>query len=581
MGHVGGDFNVSSAADTGKVKGKEFDISVTATFGLGKGVSGSVGYGQTTGKTDWVEEQTSITGKNKVDIRTENHTQIDGAVIAADNGNLKLDTNTLGFSDIAGQDKEHGYYLNVGGTYKAGGSDSKGSTAQDGSQVGKGKEGQTGWSVEGWSYEKDREQIVRATVGAGEIVVRKDAETGADSTSGLSRDVSKAYEVTKDAEKRTDLYASSSSIDAVMDSEKTAKDLVKDAVNFSENQKKKILEVANALDQIKGEIQAQRVSINDVSAKTRKTFGDEQALTIAKNLARKGLDPNTLDALPSEVVSALTDFSQKAEIYNKKIKSCIDDGSCPSASSGEQKTGQTLELAATSISNLPRNGGEAALDGIVDLVKISKTLPIEQFQAAMLSVQAMMGPLKFVVSAVANTVVKEVAGDKYQEYKESAAIELAAKLTDRKVETMRKFHEEAKADADSVLNGNEYVVATEFLIDAVLGEVKSLGMKAGSKVFANDSKGPLLPESYWKNKEAPIQVTPGTTRAVDIKPSSRKKDEFYERTTHYDEYGRSKGQTHMTDHGQPDVHPNPHHHVRDVERNQNVKGARPGVHPDY
>ena len=47
----------------------------------------------------------SFTGKNKVDIRTENHTQVDGAVIAADNGNLKLDTGTLGFSDIAGQDK--------------------------------------------------------------------------------------------------------------------------------------------------------------------------------------------------------------------------------------------------------------------------------------------------------------------------------------------------------------------------------------------------------------------------------------------------------------------------------------------
>lgn len=38
---------------------------------------------------------------------------------------------------------------------------------------------------------------------------------------------------------------------------------------------------------------------------------------------------------------------------------------------------------------------------------------------------------------------------------------------------------------------------------------------------------------------------------------------------------------HVTDHGQPDVRPNPHHHVRDVERNQNVKGAKPDVHPDY
>ncbi|WP_422396211.1 hemagglutinin repeat-containing protein [Pseudomonas trivialis] len=130
VGRVGGDLNVSSITDKGDVKGKEFDISVTATIGPGAGVSGSVGYGRTTGKTDWVEEQTRITGKNLVDIRTENHTQIDGAVIAADNGNLKLDTGTLGFSDIAGQDKEHGYYLNVGGTYKAGSSDSKGSTRQ-------------------------------------------------------------------------------------------------------------------------------------------------------------------------------------------------------------------------------------------------------------------------------------------------------------------------------------------------------------------------------------------------------------------------------------------------------------------
>ncbi|TLG90649.1 adhesin, partial [Pseudomonas edaphica] len=215
VGRVGGDLNVSSLADTGKVKGKEFDISVTATIGPGAGVSGSVGYGQTTGKTDWVEEQTSITGKNKVDIRTENHTQVDGAVIAADNGNLKLDTGTLGFSDIAGQDKEHGYYLNVGGTYKTGSSDSKGNTVQDSSQAGKGKEGQTGWSVEGWNYEKEREQIVRATVGAGEVTVRSDAGTGNDSTTGLNRDLSKAYEVTKDNESRTDLYASSSSLSAV------------------------------------------------------------------------------------------------------------------------------------------------------------------------------------------------------------------------------------------------------------------------------------------------------------------------------------------------------------------------------
>ncbi len=55
---------------------------------------------------------------------------------------------------------------------------------------------------------KAREQLVQATVGAGEIIVRSDTETGHDSVAGLNRDASKAYEITQDKEKRTDLYVS-------------------------------------------------------------------------------------------------------------------------------------------------------------------------------------------------------------------------------------------------------------------------------------------------------------------------------------------------------------------------------------
>jgi RHS repeat-associated protein len=96
-----------------------------------------------------------------------------------------------------------------------------------------------------------------------------------------------------------------------------------------------------------------------------------------------------------------------------------------------------------------------------------------------------------------------------------------------------------------------------------------------------DARGTLIPDSYWMNKEAATEVTPGTKAVTDMKPSSRDKGAIYERTTHYDEYGRSKGQTHMTDHGEPNVHPNPHHHLRNPNNGQNIKGARPGVHPDY
>ena len=226
-GEVGRNLTVSSVPDTGKVSGKEFDLSATVTIGYGASVSGSVGYGQTTGKTNWVGNQTSITARDRLDIRTEEHTQIDGAVLASQTGNLKLDTDTLGFRDIKGEDKERSYYLNAGGSYGTG--------QQDQSQQGKGEAGVNGWSLSGYEYEKEREQIVRATVGAGEIVVRSDAETGKDSTAGLNRDTSKAYEITKDKEERTDLYVSKSSLEAVGDPQATFQQWIKAVDNYGDS----------------------------------------------------------------------------------------------------------------------------------------------------------------------------------------------------------------------------------------------------------------------------------------------------------------------------------------------------------
>ncbi|WP_407311751.1 hypothetical protein [Pseudomonas sp. nanlin1] len=60
-------------------------------------------------------------------------------MIASDSGNLKLDTGTLSYSDIVGKDKEHGYYLNVGGSVGLAG----GGVTQDPSQVGRVKRRQS------------------------------------------------------------------------------------------------------------------------------------------------------------------------------------------------------------------------------------------------------------------------------------------------------------------------------------------------------------------------------------------------------------------------------------------------------
>ena len=477
IGDVGRNLTVSSVPDTGKVRGQELDLSITGSF---YGVSGSVGYGKTTGQTNWVENQTVINGKNKVDIRTEGHTQLDGAVLTADNGNLKLDTDTLGFRNITGKDNEHGYYLNVSGSYGA----------EGGSQADKPNKGmeapdKNSWAVEGYNYTKDREQTLNATVGAGEIVVRHDKATGQDSTAGLNRDVNKAYEVTRDEEHRTDLYVSSSSIDAVMDPVKTVNDWKNNVVDFPKNQKEQVTQVFDAIADKWNEIQAQHVDSNDVPKNVRDMFGEERALTITKNLVRAGADPKTLESLDEKVLNALGDFANQAAAFDGKLHVLNDGQDGAGNTQSGWRPGTALNIGNVNIGNGPRNTGEAMLTPIVDALELATNVNPEQLQAISLSIQAIMGPLKLVVSLAANVVIeKSGLKDIVDKIKEEKAIELATLLTDRPPGFLKKAHEEAKSSAYSVLKGDPYVVATEFLIDAVLGEVKSLGIRTAGRVLS-------------------------------------------------------------------------------------------------
>ena len=113
---------------------------------------------------------------------------------------------------------------------------------------------------------------------------------------------------------------------------------------------------------------------------------------------------------------------------------------------------------------------------------------------------------------------------------------------------------------------------------AKLAPAEASAPKVAPETVPSPAAKPSLPDEYWKNKQAPTQTTPGTKETVDMKPSSRSQGETYKRTTYYDEYGRSTGQTHETSHGEPDVHPNPHHHLRDPKTGQQ-SGPIPGVHP--
>lgn len=224
---VGRNLTVASLQDTGKVDGQRMDANISATVGIGFSISGSVGYGETEGKKAWVNEQTSIVGSNSVDINVGKHTQIDGAVIAnidkegKDQGKLTLNTNSLAYTDLKDTNKEKSFYLNVSGGYsnqKSSGTNSAGSEGLANQPGVKGEgakangSGSASWGVKGNYSSTNQQQDTNATLGQGDIAVRSGDES---SPSSINRDVDQGQVLTKDKSKETNLYVTSSSIDAV------------------------------------------------------------------------------------------------------------------------------------------------------------------------------------------------------------------------------------------------------------------------------------------------------------------------------------------------------------------------------
>lgn len=456
-GRVGRDLRVSSVADTGRVDGREWDVSATVST---SSLSGSVGYGKTTGKTDWVDTQTSITARGGLDIRTENHTQLDGALLASQTGDLLLDTGSLGFSDFQGRDKEHGYYANVGLSV---GQD--GNVQQDASQVGKGDTGVSGWSAEGYDYRKDREQIVRATVGDGEIVVRSDTGTGHDSTEGLNRDVEKAYEITKDDEERTDLYVSESSLESVGEVIESPTIIVEKTLEIA---KSSLDAVTNAANRVAQEIQAQRVGADQIPEAAKQQLGEERALAMAKNLVRNGLSPELMETLTPEQSERLSGWADAAQNYN----AVYEDVS-------------SFESNGVNISLHPQTAVEDFLFKTYEFQQYLGTLPVEEAQLMMLGMQALLGPAKAAVSVAGNVLLNAMFGDELDALKEQAAIGMVAGLTDAERQEVEARHAYAKqeyaAGNTNYLPGSLGVLASEFLIDLAAGNVGSLVGKGVGK----------------------------------------------------------------------------------------------------
>ena len=104
---VGRNLTVASVQDSSSSHSDSYNAGASATVGYGAAVSVSqnanLGFAYQKGNGKAVGEQTSILGSDSVDIYTENNTHVAGAIIAALNDNLKLDTGTLSYENLVGK----------------------------------------------------------------------------------------------------------------------------------------------------------------------------------------------------------------------------------------------------------------------------------------------------------------------------------------------------------------------------------------------------------------------------------------------------------------------------------------------
>ena len=95
------------------------------------------------GHSKLVGEQTSILGSNSVNIYTEGNTHVAGAIIAALNDNLKLDTGTLTYENLVGKTTQSSTTAGIDWKYSPEQKKDKGNTGNDNTQGGASEEGKT------------------------------------------------------------------------------------------------------------------------------------------------------------------------------------------------------------------------------------------------------------------------------------------------------------------------------------------------------------------------------------------------------------------------------------------------------
>lgn len=206
--YAGGDLKVASLQDYYRSKSGSWNVGAdfTAGYGVNVNMSGYLGFGNDSANADKIRHQTSIIGRDVVDIKVESNTALKASIIASDTGRLILDTGTFTYENINDKDKGGSIGAAISGSYNSALSDRDNTRNPiGGNRV----------PTFGLKYESHEGGLInRATVGEGLIIVRNDEPGVLD---GLNRDLASSQEVTKDKKVYMDMYISPSAMASLAD----------------------------------------------------------------------------------------------------------------------------------------------------------------------------------------------------------------------------------------------------------------------------------------------------------------------------------------------------------------------------
>ena len=412
---VGGDLTVASRQDTGTSGSSNWSVGGTATVGAGASVaatvgldvddgaetgnSANIGSGQSSASSAWVNEQTSIIGREEVDIHVAQNTHVEGAVIAAENGNLKLDTDTLTYKDIHDHDTSESYQASLSGSKSA--ENAKNNERQQGKAAKEGTGNPYDGTLDGSYDSHDRRQINRATIGEGEIIIRSDPAAGLE---GLNRDLEKAQEITRDEKTSVTVYIDSSAIAEVASGGEGI-------VEGFENTGKKIQQLAKEIKAVTASLPPELKHLGDAG------------LVAMQDMIRGGVADDAISKVMKDerfqkILTKAADLTESLKTYD--VNSEVVSRDVERTSDGTLVVNISLQTPLR--------------EQLLNLLSATKSyiasIPYkEEAQIVLLGLQtAIGGPIKTAVSIVGNAILEFAMGEKLEEIKTEAATEIAARL---------------------------------------------------------------------------------------------------------------------------------------------------------